>query len=56
MKQRLSKGEVQYTVNKVQYAVSSVFKPEEDKQAEDFADKMKRLITTEKIVPSKAKK
>lgn len=55
MKQELSKEKAEYTVNQVQYSVSSVFKPEEDKQSEDFADKMKRLILTEEIIPPQKK-
>lgn len=56
MKQELSKEKAEYTVNQVQYSVLSVFKPEEDKQSENFADKMKRLILNEDIVSTKVKK
>lgn len=56
MKQKLSEEKSEYTVNQVHYSVSSVFKSDEDKQSEDFTDKMKRLILTEDIVPPKAKK
>ena len=56
MKQELSKEKAKYTVNQVQYAVSSVFKQEDEEPPEDLLVKMKRLLLTEKSVPPKPKK
>ncbi len=56
MKQELSKDKAKYTVNQVQYAVSSVFKQEDEEPPEDLLVKMKRLLLTEKSVPPKPKK
>ena len=50
MKRRIAAPLTEHTVNNVKYEVVSTFKePEAGREAEDLADKMKRLILTEDI-------
>lgn len=54
MKKSLAVPLTEHTVNNVKYEVVSAFKESEaGKEAEDLADKMKRLILTEDIKPRK---
>lgn len=47
----------EYAVNNVKYQVSASFQPPDDKiPAEDFADKLKRLILSEDIMNRNGKK
>ena len=47
----------EYAVNNVKYQVSGSFQTPDDKiQAEDFADKLKRLILSEDIMNRNGKK
>lgn len=54
MKKSLAAPLTEHTVNNVRYEVVSAFKESETgKEAEDLADKIKRLILTENIKPRK---
>ena len=54
MRKGITAAVSQHTVNNVRYEVVSTFKESKtDKDTEDLADKIKRLILTEDIKPRK---